>query len=200
MPSTQSSRCEVFHEIAHSQYSEWPVYETTPFYDRSSLGGLEEDLRTVAARWFNHVAHESAAGFVCDYSLEYFEFESHDRYSGLTQYEMAQLFRVFLLKELHGWTHETALIEYLERCPVLTKRLGFDSLPDQSTLWRSWHKRFTVGLRETVETAARTILIKTQNAGVAVPREPNRKLQHQDNDTRSRSRRPDDLEAGRGDY
>jgi len=45
-------------------------------------------------------------------------------------------------------------------------------MPDQSTLWRSWHQRFTTELRETIETAARTILIKAQDAGLIVPREP----------------------------
>ena len=47
-------------------------------------------------------------------------------------------------------------------------------MPNQSTLWRSWHHRFTADLQDTVETAARTILIKAQNAGVTVPREPER--------------------------
>ena len=50
--------------------------------------------------------------------------------------------------------------------------MGFDTLPDQSTLWRSWNYRFTPDLQETVQTAARTILIKASQAGVAVPREP----------------------------
>lgn len=51
-------------------------------------------------------------------------------------------------------------------------------MPDQSTLWRSWNKRFTADLCKTVEAAARTILIKAQNEGVDVPREPERKLRH----------------------
>jgi len=72
--------------------------------------------------------------------------------------------------------HETALVEYLHQRPTLRQELGFESVPDQSTLWRSWHNRFTAESRESVETAARTILIKAQNAGVAVPREPERSL------------------------
>ena len=55
-------------------------------------------------------------------------------------------------------------------------------MPDQSTLWRSWHQRFTTELRETVETAARTILIKAQDAGLIVPREPDRKLSYRNDD------------------
>nr|WP_205742827.1 hypothetical protein [Halobellus limi] len=89
---------------------------------------------------------------------------------------MDTLFRVFILKECHGWDHETALIEYLECRPVLCEQLGLESVPNQSTLWRSWHERFTAEFRSTVETAARTILIKSQDTGVAVPREPERRL------------------------
>jgi IS4 transposase len=96
---------------------------------------------------------------------------------------MDSLFRVFVLKELHGLEHETALSEYLKNRPVLCEQLGLETIPEQSTLWRSWHKRFTPDLRETVETAARTILIKAQNAGVGIPREPERKLRHHDDES-----------------
>jgi hypothetical protein len=89
---------------------------------------------------------------------------------------MDALFRVFLHRELHGWAHETALIEYLERCQERREQLGVESVPDQSTLWRSWHKRFTTEFRETVQNATRTILIKAQNTGVVIPREPERCL------------------------
>jgi hypothetical protein len=95
---------------------------------------------------------------------------------------METLFRVFVLKEIHGWTHDTALIKYLNHRPEPCRQLNFETVPDQSTLWRSWHKRFTSDLRETVKTAARTILIKAQNAGVTVPREPDRKLRYHDDE------------------
>ena len=85
VPSTYASRREVFQDLAHSRYSNWPVYDSTPLNDRSSLDGLKEDIRTVASEWFNHDAHDSVAGFVCDYPLEYVDFEPHDRYSGSTQ-------------------------------------------------------------------------------------------------------------------
>lgn len=103
---------------------------------------------------------------------------------------MDTLFRVFVLKKLHGWEHETALVDYLENRPEICEQLGFETIPDQSTLWRSWHERFSVDSRETVETAARTILIKAQNAGVSVPSEPERKLRHRDDE--SGESEPDD--------
>lgn len=142
MPSTQVSRRTIFRTIAQTPYSEWPVYNSSPLYDQSSLDGLEADIRTVAPVWFDHDTHESVEEFVCHYPLAYVDFQPKDRCSGATRYEMSQLFRVFLLKELYGWNHETAFVEYLNHHADLGEQLGLDTVPDQSTLWRSWHKRF----------------------------------------------------------
>ncbi len=176
MASTCKSQRTVFRRIAQQPYVEWPVYDSTPLYDRTSLAGLELDVRVVSKTWFEHKDHDSIEQFVCSLPLAYFRFNAQDRYAASTCHEMNTLFRVFILKEIHGWKHETALIEYLGCRPALCKQLGLESVPDQSTLWRSWHNRFTAELRSSVETAARTILIKAQNAGVAVPREPERHL------------------------
>ncbi len=97
---------------------------------------------------------------------------------------METLFRLFVLKELYGWGHETALVEYLTQQPDLCERLGLESVPNQSTLWRSWHHRFTADLRNTVKTAARTILIKAQNAGISVPRKPERQSRRHGDESR----------------
>ena len=90
--------------------------------------------------WFTHDAHDSIEQFICSLPLAYFLFDAHDRYGGSTRYEMDTLFRVFVLKELHGWTHETALVTYLTRRPDLREQLELETIPDQSTLWRSWNK------------------------------------------------------------
>ncbi|MCD2201292.1 transposase [Halobacterium sp. KA-4] len=176
MVATRESRRSVFRQIAHQQHVEWPAYDSTPLYDRSSLGGLESDVRVVSSAWFTHPNHNSLEQFVCELPIAYFRFEAHDRYEGSTRYEMDTLFRVFVLKELHGWTHETSLVKYLNSHPALCERLELGTVPDQSTLWRTWNERFTRDLRETVQKAARMILIKAQNANVAVPREPERNL------------------------
>ena len=169
-------RRTVFRRIARRSHADWPVYDSTPLYNRTSLAGLESDVRTVSTYWFRYDAHNSVNQFICSLPLAYFGFKSHDQYTGSTRYEMDTLFRVFVLKTLHGWEHETALIEYLECRPTLCEQLGLEGVPDQSTLWHSWHNRFTAELRSTVKTAARTILIKAQNADVAVPRNPERHL------------------------
>ncbi len=172
MVATRESRCSVFRRIAHHQHVEWPTYDSTPLYDRTSLAGLESDVRVVSSAWFTHPDHNSLEQLVCSIPLAYFRFEAHDCYGSSTRYEMDTLFRVFVLKELHGWKHETSLVEYLDGQPGFCGRLEFGMVPDQSTLWRSWNERFTRDLRETVQKAARTILIKAQNADVTVPREP----------------------------
>jgi len=178
MPYTSQSCRTTFRRIAQRQYSEWPAYNSTPLYDRTSLAGLESDIRTVSETWFDHESHESIEEFVCVLPLAYFRFSAHDRYAGPTGYQMATLFRVFVLKELNSWEHEIALVDYLGNRPDLCEQLGFGTIPDQSTLWRSWHARFTADLRETVMTAARTILVKAQNAGVETPREPARTFRY----------------------
>lgn len=171
MTATRASQRAVFRQLSREPYYKWPTYDLTPLYDRSSLGALEEDVQYVGTVWFEHAAHESIKEFVCRLPLAYVEFDPHDCYASTTGYEMEPLFRTFLLKELHGWTHETALVDYLQETPRVRQQLGFESLPDQSTLWRTWHQRFTAYLRETIQTAARTILIKAADAGVSLPRE-----------------------------
>jgi IS4 transposase len=180
MVSTSTSRRAVFRRIARSSFYDWPTYRDTPLYDRSSTGALVEDVRTLASVWFDHDAHESIEEFICHWPLAYVEFDAHDRYAGHTRYEMEQLFRAFLIKALHGWAHETALVTHLENHPDLRQRLDFQTVPDQSTLWRSWNKRFSADLHETVKRTARTTLINAQNAAVAVPRDPKQKLQYHD--------------------
>jgi IS4 transposase len=180
--ATRESRRSVFRRIAHQQRVEWPAYDSTPLYDRSSLGGLESDVRVVSSVWFTHPNHNSLEQFVCSIPLAYFRFEAHDCYGRSTRYEMDTLFRMFLLKELHGWQYETKLRGYLESHLELCERLGLESAPNQSTLWRTWNERFTRDLRETIQKAARTILIKAQKADVAVPREPERDLPDQGDD------------------
>jgi len=160
MVSTQSSRRAVFRRIARTSYYEWPAYSEKPFYDRSSPGGLEEGTRVVASVWFEQDGYDSLEDFVCHWPLANVKFEAHDRFTGQTRYGMEALFRAFFLKELHGWDHETALCSHLENHPSLRERLGFGTLPDQSTLWRSWQYRFTTDLRDCLETATRTILFK----------------------------------------
>ncbi|WP_458210703.1 transposase [Haladaptatus sp. NG-SE-30] len=172
MISASTSRRAVFRTIATKSYYNWPAYAATPLYDRSSLDALEEDIRTVATVWFTHKGHNSVDDFVAEVPLQYVDFSTHDHYSNSPRYEMTTLVRAFLLKEVHGWSHETALFEYLRQQPSIRQRLGFDTLPDQSTLWRTWHYRFPTDLRETITESARTILRQADRRNVETPHTP----------------------------
>lgn len=176
MVSVRESRRTVFRRIGRRPHAEWPVYDSTLLYDRASLAGLESDVRIVSETWFSHDDHESIDQFICSFPLAYFLFDAYDCYTASIRYRMDTLFRVFVLKECHGWSPETALVQYLHRRPEPCEQLGLETVPDQSTLWRTWHQRFTADLCETVQNAARTILIKAQNADVAVPRELERSV------------------------
>lgn len=99
----------MFRTIAQTSNYEWPAYDSTPLYDRSSLGGLKADIRTVAASWFDQDAHESVERLVCHLLLAYAEFQPHDHYTGSTRYEMSQLLRVFSKNSTAGATRLRSL-------------------------------------------------------------------------------------------
>jgi hypothetical protein len=61
----------------------------------------------VSGLWFTHPNHSSVERFVCELPMTYFRLEAHDCYGGSTGYEMDTLFRMFLLKELHGARNST---------------------------------------------------------------------------------------------
>jgi hypothetical protein len=134
---TRESRRTVFQQIAQRSSADWPTYESSPLSDRSSLPALESDVRLVAETWFQHDDHETVEPFVHAVPLAYVQFDAHDRYAGSTSYKMETLFRLFLLKECHGWNHETALVEYLTKHPDLCDQLGLDSVPKQSLVVHS---------------------------------------------------------------
>ena len=63
MTSTQAPRRTVFRTIAQTLYYEWPASDSTPLYDRCSLGALTNNIRTIAAVWFGYDAYESVKRF-----------------------------------------------------------------------------------------------------------------------------------------
>ena len=91
MAATCKSQCTVFRRTAQQPYVEWPVYDSTPLYDRTLLDGLESDIRVVSKVWFTHPEHDSLEQFVCALPIAYFRFEAHDCYGSSTRYEMDTL-------------------------------------------------------------------------------------------------------------
>ena len=102
MAPKRESRRTVFRQIAQRSYAEWPTYESSPLFDRTSLPGVESDVRLVAETWFNQEGHEAVEPFVYAVPLASVQVDAHDRYAGSASYEMETLFRLFLLKDCHG--------------------------------------------------------------------------------------------------
>jgi hypothetical protein len=56
--STRESRRTVFRQIAQLSFVDWFTYGSSPLFDRTSLPGLESDVRLVAETWFTQDEHE----------------------------------------------------------------------------------------------------------------------------------------------
>lgn len=78
------SRRTVFRQITQESYIDWPAYESTPLFDRSSLAAVEADVRIVADTWFQQESHESVEPFVATLPLAYAQFDAYDRYASST--------------------------------------------------------------------------------------------------------------------
>jgi putative transposase len=101
--------------------------------------------------------------------IDHCTFAAHDSlapYSG--PYPMALLVRAFLIKEINGWD-ETALHDHLRANPSLRRRLGFETLPNQSTFWWAWNHRFSEALRDAVQACAEAIVKAARACDVSLP-------------------------------
>jgi len=78
------------------------------------------------------------------------------------------VFRAHVLRLIKNWTNCTALETYLEGNRELQHRLGFDGMPDQSTLWRAWNDRLS-GVREAVRTAAEVVVAVARKWDIPAP-------------------------------
>lgn len=77
--------------------------------------------------------------------------------------------RALMLMDLHGWEHETAFVEYLDERPDLVDALGFENIPDQSTVWRARHERFSDELLRSISECVISIQVLAGENGVSVP-------------------------------
>jgi putative transposase len=78
------------------------------------------------------------------------------------------IFRAHVLRLVKGWKHDTALRTYLKAKPFLVTELGFDDIPDQSTLWRAWNDRLEP-VHEAVREAAEVVVESAREHGIPAP-------------------------------
>ncbi|AXR77226.1 transposase [Natrarchaeobaculum sulfurireducens] len=67
------------------------------------------------------------------------------------------IFRAHVLRCVKGWKNATALYKYLKQKPFLCTQLGFEDIPDQSTLWRAWEDRLAE-VQDAVRDAAEVVV------------------------------------------
>lgn len=67
------------------------------------------------------------------------------------------VFRAHVLRCVKGWKNATKLYRYLKQNPFLCTQLGFEDIPDQSTLWRAWEDRLG-NVQEAVRDAAEIVV------------------------------------------
>jgi hypothetical protein len=146
------------------------------FFDRESestgdeLDGFVADVTTIVqARCEHATEYADIETLVCRLPIDHLAFAANDSlapYSG--PYPMALLVRAFILKEINNWD-ETALHDHLRANPSLRQDLGFETLPDQSTLWRGWNERFSAELRDAVRNCADSIVTAARACEVPLP-------------------------------
>ena len=152
-----------------------PVGTTDPHPTRSGVFDPESDLAaidldefvadvtTIAQSQCEHLTdYADIETLICCLPIDQLTFAEYDSfapYSG--PYPIAVHVRASLLKEINGWD-ETALHDHLRAHPSLRQNLGFESLPNQSTLWRAWNERFSGALRDAVQECADAIVGTSQ--------------------------------------
>jgi putative transposase len=97
--------------------------------------------------------------------------ELHDRYDHAqgSPHPWAAVFRAHVLRLVKGYKHESALCTYLDANPALATELGFESVPDQSTLWRAWENRFTEDIHEAIRTTAEVAVEQARRFDAPAP-------------------------------
>lgn len=100
------------------------------------------------------------------------------------------VFRAHVLRCVKGWKNETKLWKYLKQQPFLCTQLGFEDIPDQSTLWRAWEDRL-VEVQEAVRDAAEVVVDIARYHDIPAP-EPEF-LPNQPTDTVTKSKSKDTL-------
>jgi putative transposase len=134
------------------------------------FGEFISEVTTIAQSRCEHCKdYADIEMLVCRLPIDHLTFAAHDAftpYSG--PYPMATHVRACLIKEINGWD-ETAIHDHLRANSALRRRLGFDSLPNQSTFWRGWNERFSTELRDAIRECANRIVTTARACDVSLP-------------------------------
>ncbi|WP_273838232.1 transposase [Halococcus sp. PRR34] len=155
---------------ATNHHGQSRFFDVEPSGTGDDLAGFVGDVTTIVQSQCERATdYADIETLVCRLPVDHCTFAAHDSsapYSG--PYPMALLVRAFIIGEINGWD-ETALHDYLRAHPSLRRRLGFDSLPHQSTFWRAWNHRCSKELRDAVKECAAGIVTAARACDVSLP-------------------------------
>lgn len=170
MAHTATTRTETFA----------PLHEESAAYARQCWGILDPDheqqpvswrAEQLASYWFAHPAHADVEAFLCWLPITIGGTPIDDPYpawhTNTTDFELVT--RLHLIRLYHNWDHETALCTYLDANPERLDALGVESRPNQSTLYTTWHDRFTEPYREDLIQAVEAVVEIARDHDVSVP-------------------------------
>lgn len=133
--------------------------------------GLVRDVHVYSQLWFSEEGHDDLDQGIAQLPLEFFDFEYDAARWHSNTIDPSIIARAHILRLAHGWTGETTLHTYLKKKPMLITALGFESLPDQSTLNRAW-KKFSPEHQHAIEDAAREVVGIARYYDVPAPAKP----------------------------
>ena len=170
-PNDDSSTATPIPAENTDDHGEWPrILDAESSRMAIDLDSFVTDVTTIAQSWSEYATdYVDIETLICRLPIDYLTFAAHDSsapYSG--PYPMALLVRAFLLAEINDWD-ETPLQRYLRHNPSLRRGLGFETLPDQSTLWRGWNQRFSEELRNAVQECAHSIVTAARAYDLSLP-------------------------------
>ena len=114
----------------------------------------------LATHWFGHEEHNDVEAFLAWLPITIGGTPIDDPYpewhASTTDFELVT--RLHLIRLYHNLNHETALCRYLDTNPSLRDVLDVDSCPDQSTLYTTWHERFTEQFRQELRNTIEEVL------------------------------------------
>lgn len=119
--------------------------------------GLVRDVHVYSQLWFSEEGHDDLDTGIAQLPLEFFDFDYDAARWHSNTIDPSVIARAHILRLAHGWRGETALHTYLKQKPMLITALGFEGLPDQSTLNRAW-KKFSPEHQRAIEDAAREVV------------------------------------------
>lgn len=103
-------------------------------------------------------------------SLPLSSLDDVDRYPRWhSSYPRESIVRALLLKHVLGLDSDSALRRELRSNPYLLGRLGFDTVPNQSTLWRAQNRRFGDELLGALRAAGRELADAARSHGLDAP-------------------------------